>query len=119
VLAAVDPGLHGLASALVVVARTVGMLTGLSALTAIGLRRFYEAQARIGSPVRLCPTHPESCPAYDRATLHALLGELHTIFAGAAVCAAVAAVMAAVLLRPGGGTAPTAAVRRPEALAIP
>ena len=47
---------HALASALAVVARTVGMLAGLSALTAIGLHRFYAAQARIGSPLTLCPT---------------------------------------------------------------
>lgn len=99
VLSSVPARLHGLASALAVVARTVGMLAGLSALTAVGIRRFYEAQARIGSPAVLCPTHPASCPAYDQATLSALVGELHTIFAGAACCAAVAAVLSVLLLR--------------------
>lgn len=104
VLDSVKASLHGVASALVVVARTVGMLAGLSALTAIGVRRFYEAQAHIGSPVSLCPADPANCPAYQRATTDALLRELHTIFAGAAVCTAVAAVLALVLLRrrPGG-----------------
>jgi hypothetical protein len=99
ILGAVKPTSHALAGALAVVARTVGMLAGLSVLTAIGLHRFYEAQARIGSPVTLCPAHPTSCPAYDRASTSALLTELHTIFAGAAVCAAVAGILALVLLR--------------------
>jgi MFS family permease len=99
ILGAVKPSVHALASALAVVARTVGMLAGLSALTAIALHRFYAAQARIGSPLTLCPTHPGSCPAYDRATNRALLSELHTIFGGAAICAATAAVLALVLLR--------------------
>jgi hypothetical protein len=99
VLGAVKPSMHALASALAVVARTIGMLAGLSALTAIALHHFYAAQARIGSPFTLCPTHPGSCPAYDNATNRALLSELHTIFGGAAVCAAVAGVLALGLLR--------------------
>jgi hypothetical protein len=99
ILGAVKPSSHALASALAVVARTVGMLAGLSALTAVALHRFYGAQARIGSPLTLCPTHPGSCPAYDNASTRALLTELHTIFAGAAVCAAVAAILALLLLR--------------------
>ena len=53
---------HALASALAVVARTIGMLAGLSALTAIALHRFYEAQARIGSPFALCPEAPGVVP---------------------------------------------------------
>ncbi len=99
ILGAVDPGLHALASALAVVARTIGMLAGLSALTALALHRFYRAEARIGSPLVLCPKNPNSCPAYDTATTNALITELHTIFAGAAVCAAIAAILAAYLLR--------------------
>lgn len=101
VLGAVDDRHHALASALAVVARTIGMLAGLSVLTAIALRRFYEAEAKIGSPLKLCPTHPASCPVYDRETNAALLSELHTIFAGAAVCTGAAGVLALVLLRVG------------------
>ena len=101
ILGSVDPGFHALASALAVVARTIGMLAGLSALTALALHRFYRAEARIGSPLVLCPKNPNSCPAYDTATTNALITELHTIFAGAAVCTAIAAILAAYLLRRG------------------
>ncbi|HMC41026.1 MAG TPA: MFS transporter, partial [Acidimicrobiales bacterium] len=99
ILGAVEERHHALASALAVVARTIGMLAGLSALAAIALHRFYRAEARIGSPLKLCPTHPTSCPVYDAATTRALLSELHTIFAGAAVCVALAGVLALALLR--------------------
>lgn len=99
VLGAVEGRHHALASALAVVARTIGMLAGLSALTAVALHRFYRAQARIGSALQLCPTHPTSCPVYNRATTAALLSELHTIFVGAAICTGVAMLLALVLLR--------------------
>jgi MFS family permease len=98
-LAATDAAVHGVASALVVVARMVGMLVGLSVLTAVGIRVFYDAQARIGTPLELCPATPADCPAYETATADALLTELHVIFAGAALCALVAAVLCAALLR--------------------
>jgi MFS family permease len=98
VLGAVASRFHGLASSLAVVARTIGMLVGLSALTALGLYRFYQSEAHISSPLSLCPTHPLSCQPYEDATTRAVLSELHTIFVGAAVCAAVAAVLALVLL---------------------
>lgn len=115
-LDAVPSAEHGLASALLVVARTVGMLAGLSALTAIGVRRFFQAQASIGSPLVLCPGSPGNCPAYQARALDALLAELHTIFGGAALCAAVAAVVAVVVLR--RPAAPVAAVRRHDAPAL-
>jgi MFS family permease len=105
ILGAVKPSVHALAGALAVVARMVGMLAGLSLLTAIALHRFYAVQARIGSPLVLCPSHPRSCPAYDRATTRAVLTELHTIFAGAAACAALAGVLALILLRSGSVSA--------------
>ena len=100
VLGAVKADFHASASALAVVARTVGMLGGLSALTAIALHRFYQAQAKIGSPLTLCPpSDPTTCPAYVNATNRALISELHTIFGGAAVCAALAGILALLLLR--------------------
>jgi hypothetical protein len=98
-LAVTGSAVHGSASALAVVARTVGMLVGLSLLTAVALRRFTAEVAAIGSPVELCPRTPADCPAYDTATDAAVLTQLHTVFAGAATAAALAAVAALVLLR--------------------
>jgi len=125
VLAAVPAERHGLAVSLVVVARTVGMLAGVSALTAVALHRFYRLAAHIPSPLVRCPTHPASCPAYERATTAALLGELHTVFAGAAVAAAAGAALSLLLLRPGsarpervlsagGGRTTMSGARRPR-----
>ena len=98
-LAVTGSDVHGSASALSVVARTVGMLVGLSLLTAVALRRFTAEVAAIGTPFELCPRTPADCPAYDAATQAAVLTQLHTVFAGAAVAAGLAAVAALVLLR--------------------
>jgi MFS family permease len=98
-LAVTGAHVHGTASALAVVARTVGMLAGLSLLTAIALRRFTAEIAAVGSPIDLCPQSPADCPVYDRAAQAAVLTQLHTAFAGAAVAAGLAAVAALVLLR--------------------
>ncbi|MPQ97476.1 MFS transporter [Modestobacter sp. I12A-02628] len=112
VLLAVTPAsVHGSVSALAVVARTIGMLVGLSLLTAIALRRFTAEVTAIGSPFELCPDSPTDCAVYDQATSAAVLTQLHTVFAGAAVAAALAAVAALVLLR-----APAAA---PQPVAVP
>jgi hypothetical protein len=97
-LASTEAAVHGLASALGVLARMVGMLVGLSALSAVGLRVFYRRQAGIGSPATLCPSSPADCPAFVEATRASALAELHTVFAGAALCAAVAAVLALLLV---------------------
>jgi hypothetical protein len=98
-LGATGADVHGSASALAVVARTVGMLSGLSLLTAVALRRFTAEVAAIGTPFELCPDSPATCPAYDAATDAAVLTQLHTVFAGAAIAAGLAAVAALVLLR--------------------
>jgi MFS family permease len=104
-LRAVPARVHGLAGALVVLARTVGMLVGISALTALGLRAFSRSLTSLGTPDRLCPATPTSCPAWDHAAKAALVHELHVIFAGAAGCTAAAAVLAGLTLRRGGPAA--------------
>jgi MFS family permease len=98
-LRAVPARVHGLTSALVVLSRTVGMLVGISALTAIGLHAFSRALSRLGTPDTVCPQTPSDCPAYDHAAHLALLHELHVIFAGAAGCTALAALAALTLRR--------------------
>ena len=98
-LGAVPARLHGVAASLTVAARMVGMLTGLAVLTAIGLRRFYSVQAVLPNPAALCPRTPLQCPAYNVLETGAVIDELHVIFVGAAMCAVVAAIVAATLLR--------------------
>ncbi len=81
ILASTDDDAHGLASALVVVARMVGMLVGISALTTIGLRRLYAAQAED--------------PSLDLRELGIV--QEHAVFVGAAVAAFAAGVLALAL----------------------
>jgi MFS family permease len=92
---------HGVASGLLIVARMVGMLLGISALTTLGLRAFYKATAAIPPIADLCG-QPVPCAAYRDALRSAGIAQLHAVFIGAAVCAGLAAV-AAVLLRPARG----------------
>jgi hypothetical protein len=106
VLNATASAVHGLASALVVVARTVGMLVGLSALTAIGLARFAHETASIASPLDLCPRSPTHCAVYNAAVRGAAVTEVQAVFTGAAVAAAAAAVLAGLLLRRHSGAPP-------------
>jgi MFS family permease len=70
-LASTEASVHGVVSALVVVARMVGMLVGISALTTIGLRRYFQAYR---------PQHE----------LAAALVQIEAIFGGAAICALLA-----------------------------
>jgi MFS family permease len=98
-LVSVREQMHGLASALVVVARMIGMLVGISILTAVSLHVFYTTAATLPAPQTLCPSSPLNCPAYELGVTGAIVTELHTVFLGAGICAAVAAVFAAVFLR--------------------
>ena len=88
---------HGLSSSLVVVARMLGMLVGLSALAAFGVRRFNVLAAQGatipgGSDVRVIEA------AIRARVATALTQEYHEVFVIAAAVCAVAAVVAAVSL---------------------
>ena len=102
---------HGVTSALLVVARMVGMLVGICALTTIGLRRYYTVQVDLPAPAEVCETGTR-CAAYTTLLKEAGLAQLQTVFVGAAVCAVVAGVLALVTFR----GADTRAVRTAEAL---
>ena len=111
-LATTPQAVHGVASALLVVGRMVGMLVGISALTTIGLRRYYAVEAGIPSPHEVCGGTRTRCTAYTDLLERAGLEQLQAIFLGAAVCAVVAGVLALVLF----AGAPTTAHRRPATL---
>ena len=93
VLASTDDDVHGLATASVVVARMVGMLVGISALTTIGLRRYYAEQADMPSVREVCEGKSR-CDGFTLLLKEAGIAQEHTVFLGAAVCAAVAGVLA-------------------------
>ncbi|HEX4977793.1 MAG TPA: MFS transporter [Nocardioides sp.] len=104
-LATTEDAVHGVASALLVVARMVGMLVGISALTAVGLRRYYAETTDLPAPGDVCASGTQ-CAEYTLLLKEAGLAQLQTVFAGAAVCAAAAGVVALVTLRRAGtGTA--------------
>ena len=98
-LSATAPDVHGVSTALLVVARTVGKLVGISALTTIGLRRFYAEQSDLPAPMDVCGEGDSRCAEFSRILQEAGLTQLQTIFMGAAVCCLVAGVVALVVFR--------------------
>jgi len=95
---------HGLATSLVVIARTMGMLVGLSALTAFGLYRFHQL---LGTPVLTDPDVRERVKHLERLVAAAFLQEYREIFVIAAALCALAALVIAWSLPPArtsGGT---------------
>jgi MFS family permease len=86
---------HGLATSLVVLARTMGMLVGLSALTAFGLYRFHQI---LGTPVLTDPSLRARVDHLARLVAAAFLQEYREIFTiAAALCALAALVMVATI----------------------
>jgi MFS family permease len=98
-LAATDSAVHGVSSALLIVARTVGKLVGISVLTTIGLRRYYAEQDDLPSPMEVCGEGLSRCSEFNLILREASLTQLHTIFVGAAVCCLVAGAIALAVFR--------------------
>ena len=88
---------HGLATSLVVLARTTGMLIGLSALTAFGLHRFHQI---LGSPVLTDPDLRTRIKHLEQLVAAAFLQEYREIFVAAAAMCLLAALVIAFSLRP-------------------
>ena len=74
------------------------MLVGVSALTTIGLRRYYDEAGDIPPPLQVCGGTTR-CDAFDHLLREAGIAQEQTVFAGAAVCALVAGAAALVLFR--------------------
>jgi MFS family permease len=98
-LASTRAAVHGVTSALLVVSRMVGMLVGISALTTIGLRRYYAVSADFPSPGQVCGGGRTRCDAYTDLLQGAGVAQLHAIFLGAAACAFVAGILSLLLFR--------------------
>lgn len=97
-LATTEAAVHGVSSALLVVSRMVGMLVGISALTTVGLSRYYAEQGDLPSPSEVCASGTQ-CAEYTLLLKEAGLTQLQTVFVGAAACAAVAGLVALLAFR--------------------
>ena len=99
---------HGLASSLVVLARSLGMLLGLSALAAFGIRRFYQLFNQQPLPALGQAGSVDSARLtilLQQRVTSVLLQEYHEIFTIAAGICVVAAVVAVATLGGGGRAA--------------
>ena len=69
------------------------MLVGISALTTIGLRRYYAEQDSLGTVTETCG-EPKMCKAYRDLQKAAGVAQEQTVFLGAVFCAIAAGVLA-------------------------
>jgi hypothetical protein len=83
---------------MVVVSRMVGMLVGISALTTIGLRRYYAEQDALATVAEVCG-EPKMCKAYRDLQKLAGVAQEQTVFLGAVCCALAAGVIALLVFR--------------------
>lgn len=91
---------HGAASATIVVARTMGMLIGVAALTAWGLHRFHEITANLLEPLPVNGFTDEffaEHAKYEAAVKLALLSEYREIFTATSVLCLVGAAIGLIL----------------------
>lgn len=94
---------HGTGSAMVVVARTTGMLIGISALTAWGLHRFRVLTATLNTPLPFgvpSRTYAAQLARYHRDVNVALHSEYSEIFLITAALCLAAAATSLLLTRP-------------------
>ena len=100
---------HGLASSLVVLARVMGMLIGLSALTAFGLFRFRQI---LGTPQLTDPGVAARIEHLGRLVAAAFLQEYREIFTIAAGLCILAAIVVLVTLKPESSPATSPSARQ-------
>ena len=93
------PERHGLAASLVVLVRTLGMMAGLSALSAFGLRRFYDL-FNSGYAPRLLPgpDFQHQKLLFEQKLTDSLVAEYHGVFLIAAGLCVVAGLIAGLTL---------------------
>jgi hypothetical protein len=77
------------------------MLVGISALTTIGLRRYYAEQADLADVRDVCDGKSR-CAEFTQLLKVAGIAQEQTVFLGAAVCAVAAGVLALLLFRSAG-----------------
>jgi len=102
VIEVAGPRQHGLGGSLVVLARTLGMVLGLAALTAYGLARFQRIFDARSCGIPGGADLGQQVSALEACTKGALLQEYHELFLIAAAVCVLAAVLVAVWLRAPG-----------------